>query len=388
MNKLQLALAARDKEYVRRLAGYVRESPFGDRWQLTAFTSANSCKHYLKQGYGIDILVAEPELAEELRDCVPHAPVVVLADRLGPGGDRELLRYQPLPQFMGALEDFCRADSRASENAADRTAGFARPSKVAETGGSTVLSIHSAAGGIGKTTVALHAAAGAAIAGLRACYVNLERFASACEWQEAERNRSSAGLSELLYRVKTGAPSNAEQLASCCMYSALLKCDYIPGFANPEDRLTLSGEDAVAMADFIAATGRYDLIVLDLDNEWTAMQQALLERSDLVYEIVRNERDVIGKQQEAMRYARQAHGERYGKVLAMTRMICNGGYAGIDGRVFMNETGIRESPTWLPEVPEWRARGMTPLSSSPYLAAVCELVKQSLKQGGQARAAG
>ncbi|MDF2838201.1 MAG: P-loop containing nucleoside triphosphate hydrolase, partial [Paenibacillus sp.] len=315
MHKLQLAVAARDKEYVKRLAGYIRESAFGDRWQLTAFTSANSCKHYLKQGYGIDILVAEPDLAKELREHAPSTPIVVLTDRLGTGGGRELLRYQALPLFMGALEDFCRADTGSAASSEEAVARLARASRGSGEGGATVVAIHSAAGGIGKTTFALHAAAAAAVAGLRACYVNLERWAIACDWQENERDSSGVGLSELLYRVKAGSALNAEQMANCCKYSSLLKCDYIPGFANPEDRLTLSGEDAVAIADFIAATGRYDLIILDLDNEWNAMQLALLARSDLVYEIVRNERDVIGKQQQAMRYALQTHVELYGKVL-------------------------------------------------------------------------
>lgn len=392
MNKLQLAVAVRDKEYVKRLAGYIRESPYGDRWQLTAFTSANSCKHYLKQGYGIDILAAEPELAEELRDCASAALLVVLTDRPGAGavgGGRELFRYQSLPLFMGALEDISRAGSSFGSDFEESAARLSRINMASANGGAKILAVHSAAGGSGKTTLALHASAAASVAGLRACYVNMERWSTGRDWQDREDSaEAGSGLSELLYRVKAGSSATGDQLSGCCKYSALLRCDYIPGFESLEDRLTLSGEDAVSIMDRIASSSRYDLIILDLDNEWTDLHLTLLARSDFVYELVRNEPGVIGKQQQAMRYALQAHGELYREVLRKTRMICNGGQAGIDGRAFASETGIRESPAILPEVPEWRLRGLQPLSSSTYLAAVCELLKPSFMQGGQARAAG
>lgn len=392
MNKLQLAVVVRDKEYVKRLAAYIRESTYGNRWQLTAFTSVNSCKHYLKQGYGIDMLAAEPELAEELRDCASDALLVELTDRPGGGGEggrRELFRYQSLPLFMGALEDISRAESSFARDLEESTARLSRLNLASANGGAKILAVHSAAGGSGKTTLALHASAAAAVAGLRACYVNMERWSAGSDWLDMrESAESGSGLSELLYRVKAGSSASGDQLAGCRKYSSLLKCDYIPGFESLEDRQTLSGEDAVSIMDRIASASRYDLIILDLDNEWTDLQLALLARSDLVYELVRNERGVIGKQQQAMRYALLAHGELYREVLQKTRMICNGGPSGIDGRAFASETGIRESPAVLPEVPEWRLRGLQPLSSSTYLAAVCELLKPSFLQGGQERAAG
>lgn len=392
MSKLQLAVAARDKEYVRRLAEYIRGSAYGDRWQLTAFTSANSCKHYLKQGYGIDILAAEPELAEELRDFASDTPIVVLTDRLGDAGEegrRELLRLQSLPQFMGALEDMSLAGSGFPPGKEEAAARLSRQRYASSDGGARIVAVHSAAGGIGKTAFALHASAAAALAGLRACYVNLERWDAGHDWQdEQEQVGSGKGLSELLYRVKAGTPAMGDQMAGCRRYSTLLGCDYVPGFDSPEDRLSLSGEDAVAIMDRIAASSRYDLIIVDLDNEWTDLQLAMLARSDLVYELIRNEPNVIGKQRQAMRYAAQRHGDLYHEVLQKTRMLCNGGQAGVDGRAFASETGIRESPAMLPEVPEWRVRGLQPLTSSPYLAAVSELLKQSIRQGGLERAAG
>ncbi|MHA6485435.1 P-loop NTPase family protein [Paenibacillus sp. strain BS8-2] len=389
MHKRQLAVVARDKEYVKRLAGYIRESVFAESWQLTAFTSANSCKHYLKQGYELDILVAEHDLATELRDYLPHTPVAVLTERPGSGAELELLRYQSLPLFMGALEAICRSGTSLTNRDAEGVIRSNLQGRIQQLEGSTVLAVHSAAGGIGKTTLALHVAAAASVVGLRTCYVNVERWVEAGEWEvDADRESSVSGLSDLLYRIKAEIPWNSEQLTNCRRYSPLLKCDYIPGFVNPDDRLKLSGEDAVALVDQVINIGRYDLVVMDMDSDWSAMELALLQRAELVYELVRNEKSVIHKQRQAMQYALQNHQVLYKRVLERTHIICNGGYSGIDGSIFADERGCHDTPLMLPEVSEWRSFGCKPLTSSTYWAAVCELLKESMKRRGIERAAG
>ncbi|MDQ6420320.1 hypothetical protein RB620_12825 [Paenibacillus sp. LHD-117] len=389
MSKLQLAVAARDKEYVRRLADYIRGSSFAERWQVTAFTSANSCKQYMKQGFGIDVIAAEKELAAELRDHAGSKPVVILVDRLSDSvEDRELLQYQSLPLFMGALEEMVRNSSHMELQAIGRQG---HRNQAEGLGGAGVVAVHSAAGGVGKTTIALHLASAAGVIGLRACYLNMERWDTSNVWLASggKEGKPHEGLSDLLYRVKSGSSSNGGQIAKYCQYSPLLKCDYVPGFCNPEDRITLSGEDALTLVDAIAFSGRYDLVVLDLDDGWAEPQLSLLERSGIVYEVVKDDRSVIGKQQQAMRYARQMQGERYGEVLNRSQLVFNGSRMEADGRDWRTMFGVRETPVWLPEVPEWRDSGShRPLTSSAYLAAACKLLKQSLKEGENVRAAG
>ncbi|QNK59695.1 hypothetical protein [Paenibacillus sp. PAMC21692] len=392
MNKLQLAVAVKEKEYLRRLADYIRGSVYAARWQITAFTSVNSCKQYMKQGFSIDIIVAEREFAEELRHSAQGVQVVLLSDRPASGEGElelklELYRYQALPQLMNALERIY-IDGAGIERSVSLAPNGLRG--LAGTERTLVAAVHSAAGGVGKTTVALHLAAAAGAAGMRACYVNLECWDTTRVWfGDGRREEAGAGLSDLLYLVKSGNAVTREQLKSSRRYNAVLKCDYMPGFANPEDRLTLGGEDYVGLAAAISSSGGYDLLVLDMDAGWSEAEVSLLRKVDLVYEVVRNDRSVIDKQRQAMSYFRQDSEGRCGDLWKRCLLVCNGGSRAVEADAFGGMTGLlKESSAWLPEVPEWRSQGCSPLASSSYLAAASLLVKRFMSEGDRRRAAG
>src|SRR5690242_6836390 len=103
MLRYQLAVAVSELEYARRLAEYVRDSPFGEQWQLTAFTNPASLIQFLKGGYAVDLIAAQPAM---LAAASPHLPTgVPVAAFVAAKGqnaqyDAELLQYQPLPELL------------------------------------------------------------------------------------------------------------------------------------------------------------------------------------------------------------------------------------------------------------------------------------------------
>ncbi|MBH5317476.1 AAA family ATPase [Paenibacillus sp. GSMTC-2017] len=373
MKRYQLAIAVKEKEYSLRLAEYVRSSPFGDRWQISVFTHPNACKQFLNQGYNIDLLAAEPDLLAELQPDLSQIPSIALVSKLGESGEKfELLQYQSLPQLLRGMSGHFDVMSQMGKQSSKGSRN-----KV------TILTVHSASGGVGKTTFALHLANAASNLGHRTFYLNLERFNTANLWlnHDGSEYESGVGLSDLLYGIKTRAQLSDQWLLQHRKYHSLLKCDYLPSFTNLEDRLSLSAEDAVAIVNTISESGHYDVIVLDMEDGLDELHVSLLERADHNFWIVNGEQSVLRKQQLAEKYGEQKWGEQFQSLIRKSELVCNR----VDEVSKHKSNGLKFAPYSLPDVQEWRTgEPHILLSSSHYRAAVGKLLKHVLSEGDHA----
>ena len=83
MSKQSLIIAVKEAEYIDRLAEYIRHSPFGEIWQLTAFTNPAALKHFIRGGYRIDLIVAQPAMLEGLGESIGSIPTAALVSYHG-----------------------------------------------------------------------------------------------------------------------------------------------------------------------------------------------------------------------------------------------------------------------------------------------------------------
>lgn len=249
----------------------------------------------------------QPELA-----CVPS---IALVGKIGESDAKyELLQYQSLPQLLRGMSELFDVMSHTGTQSTDNGRS-----------NSKVVTVHSASGGVGKTTFALHLANAASMLQHRTFYLNLERYNTANLWlsnNEAEAG-SGAGLSDLLYGIKTRSQLQAQWLLQHRKYDPHLKCDYLLGFTNIEDRLALSAEDAVAIVDTISQSGHYDVVVVDMDDGMEELHIALLDRADRNFWIVTEDRSVLRKQSIANMYGEQKWGERFQRLLQKSQAIRN-----------------------------------------------------------------
>jgi len=366
---LQLAVAAREADYIRRLADYVRDSPFGAEWRLTGFTSAASLRQFLKGGYRIDLLVMQPEFRQATEGLADGVPTVLLAGAgpvqpdagtvtgAMPGGGAGAVaampavrQFQPLPSLMKELEEIHRA------------AAGAMPAFGAVTGETCVAAVCSALGGIGKTTLAVQLASLAAAARMRAFYLNLEVWnASGLVFGSGEDD----AFPRLLYTLQAEPQQAAALLAKLKRRHPSVGADYVPGAPNPGERLALSPDVFRRLIDTIAGSAEYDLVVIDTDGVPDELFAAVLERSTRIVWLTADTPVAKRKTDIALRYGRLRWGEAWAAAERRTGFVTVG-----------LPSGGPPEPASLPFVGRWAdSGGVRPGDVPPaYRAAVQSLL--------------
>lgn len=359
----QLAIAVREQDYVRRLADYVRDSPFGEQWQLTAFTREEAFVQFLKSGYPVHGIAAQPCMLEAAAEALPEGvPVAALVAARGQFPRyHELLQYQALPGLLQGISSLMAPASQGTTTEQDVQ----------------IFTVYSASGGVGKTTLARQLVHTAASNGYRVFYLNLERWNATDSWLEAGITAGEEGLSQLLYKLQSHPDKVGEWLAKHSKRHALMRGDYILPCSNPEDRKTLQASDADAIVRAIAATGQYDLIVIDLDEGLDELQLAVLELSHQIIWLVTEDPAVQRKSQLAYQYGMQRYGERFRSLDHRLQQVVNRS----DGQHHAGRSTFKAVCAALPEVQSgWGTSNV--LASPSYMAAVERLFKQLIKEEG------
>ncbi|WP_127490870.1 AAA family ATPase [Paenibacillus glycanilyticus] len=362
----QLVIAVKEQDYVRRLADYVRDSPFGEMWQLTAFTHAEAFVQFLKSGYPVHGIAAQPYMLEAAAGILPEGvPVAALV--AAPGQlplYHELLQYQALPGLLQRMASLMAPVSKAA----------AREQSV------QVIAVYSASGGVGKTTLARQLIHTAASRGQRIFYLNLERWNAVDTWLESGAVHGDEGLSQLLYILQSHPDRVGEWLGRHSKRHALLRADYLLPCSNPEDRLTLQASDADAIVRAIAANGQYDLIVIDLDEGLDELHLSVLELSHEVIWLVTEDPAVQRKSQLAYQYGVQRFGERFRLLEPRLQLVVNRS----EGQLHSRRSIFKPACAFLPDTAAMGRGAAAVLASPPYMAAVERLYLQLAKEEGGA----
>ncbi|MFF2481819.1 hypothetical protein [Paenibacillus sp. NPDC058071] len=317
--RLQVAIAVKEQEYARRLADYVRNSPIGEQWQLTVFTHPDAFVQYLRSGYPVDLVAAQPSMLSAASDSLGKVPVAALVTARGQCPEYEEIRqYQPLPELLRSLSALYAGASGGKAH------------RGAEGDGSSVIAVYSASGGVGKTTLSLQLMETAAAKGCRAFYLNLERWSA---WHYkldggelevgGEGHHQGEGLSQLLYVLKSQPERAGDWLLKHRKRHPRFKGDYLLPCSNQEDRLALSAADAEAIVKAISATGQYDLIVVDLDEGTDELHMTICERSDQIIWLLTDDPSVRRKAELAYRYAEQRWQGRFEAVERRFQFVVN-----------------------------------------------------------------
>ncbi|WP_245954452.1 hypothetical protein [Paenibacillus flagellatus] len=275
-DKLEVVVADPDTTYTGHMAEYVRESEWGRRLILKQLSREELLRDYVGSR-AAHLYLVHPSF--DIR-ALTGGCRVRLCETAGEAADDSsglpgVHKYQPLHRLFGRLLELYRSGA----------GGGVRPSGT-DRSEATVCSVFSAAGGTGKTTVAVHLARAFAARGSLCLYWNMELVPGFVFPQEADAELAA----RLVYDLRSGSERIGERLRGLIGREAVSGADYFPGFRHMRESLEMSRDDARRLVGAIRALNRYDAIVLDL--EATAHERVLgaLESSDAIVWLV-NEDD-------------------------------------------------------------------------------------------------
>lgn len=324
----RIILAAIQREYVAKLAEYVREEEPG--WEIVSFTHVSALCRELQEDRTIDLLIGQMELLSEVTSFSGKVgKVVALVEAKGKGGGEwaEIIQYQPLPSLLSAI----RGNLSGTEDAS--------PS------GCQVLTVFSASGGTGKTTVALNLIRQAGERGLRTFYLNMEPLnATSLMFGKGEPD----SLSRLLYGLQAYPERWGEQLEQLCRHQPQLRTDFLDAPDHPEERLALTSELLITLLERFRRSSHYDLIVIDPDSGAGDWHRQLLEMSDRIVWLAVDDAQSLRKTSLLLRHWQAYQGDCFKKL----SFVINKGHGGGMANQWELPGGVPSAI--LPYIPQWK----------------------------------
>jgi Mrp family chromosome partitioning ATPase len=325
----RVVLAATQREYAAKLAEYVREEEPG--WDIVSFTQVSALHRELQDDRVIDLLIGQTELLSEVTSLIGKVgKVMALVEARGKGGGEwaEIVQFQPLPNLLSAIRGSLSGVSDVSPSSCQ------------------VLTIFSASGGTGKTTVALNLIRQAGERGLRTFYLNMEPLnATSLLFGKGEPD----SMSRLLYSLQAYPERWGEQLEQLCRHQPQLRTDFLDAPDHPEERLALTSELLITLLERLRSSGRYDLIVIDPDSGAGDWHRRLLEMSDRIVWLAVDDAQYLHKTNLLLRHWQTHLGDGFKKLF----FIMNKGHGGGIANRWELPGGVPSAI--LPYIPQWKS---------------------------------
>ncbi|MDO3408630.1 ParA family protein [Saccharibacillus sp. CPCC 101409] len=344
MRNMQLILAVEDEQYIEPFLLYARTGEFAKQIGVRAFSKVEPFLEAMRRERP-DFVLGEPAflkpwLTEDGRRGVPWAALGGGEDSISLGGP-VLLPFQPLNLLLTAVLDL---------------AGSSAPQTAGASAGAEVVAVYSAAGGAGKTTVALNLAKQLGSRGVRVFYLSLETLDSSASFREGSGGAAAgeSGLAELLYDLRAarekGEPCRTP-FSRCAPFKETIKASAFPALENPDELLEMNGQDTKELIDHIARSGMFDSVIVDTDTQWHERTETLLERADRVIWLLADDLLHLNKTAAWIADRRRRTSEPLYALLAKTTFVVNR----YGGRLENALPGSELKPAgFLSYIPSWK----------------------------------
>lgn len=355
---VRVVLAVRDEQYIEPFLHYVRCSEFDRRLMVTAFSRRDAFAKYMEHsGDSVDVVLGE---ALFLQACETWNAKIVLI-QLGDGDEKQgghvLSKYQPLQHLLTHVLNIVRG----SKGDIRRTSGNTK-----------IIAVYSTVGGCGKTTVALNMARQLAADGGNVFYLNLETVRSShgsemgAVRSESMTDSTGDGLAKLLYDLKASEDRKETIRSPVAAYAyrdSELQGDSFELPDNLDELLEMDVKDTSRLLDYIAGSGSYDVIVVDVDSFPNDRTEAVLTRADRIIWLVTENADVLGKTGNWLHYLERSHPSEYCAFMEKAFFVMNRYSGEMPGSVPGNEMRIKAT---LPYIPAWNKGALrTAIINSP-----------------------
>lgn len=358
MVPVRLVLAVKDEQYIEPLLHYIRHSEFDCCLSVTAFSREDAFLRYMESNrLFADVVLAENTFLEAWLggEGTSHIPWI----RLYEGGEgnvpgKSISKYQPLPLLLSAVLEYTRGGAGGRYSAE---------------GKALIIGVYSAVGGCGKTTVAIHLMKQLAGEGRKAFYLNLETINSGTLFEGQlmrEGQNEAQGLARLLYDLKAagerGEPLK-QPLSAYAHRHPLLEGDTFGPIDNMNEMLEMERKDTVELIDFIADSGLYDVIIVDVDSFPNARTETVLEHCDKLVWLLADEWNTMRKNGLWMSHLERKDPSLFREMMGKTLFAVNRCSGELTHA--MPRSGMTAEVT-LPNIPSWdQGTGQVSLLHSP-----------------------
>ncbi|GEM_PF-2713015 len=371
---LHLLLCSEEREFVQAFAYFVHTHPDWCRsLKVTSFAATEQLERYVSGKPLWDVCLCTPQFLPVIekvggqQDCLLLVGErIVNASSNGSGNEsgqpRRLYAYQPLPALLEEVQKHAHtAESLHRHRLSEHTAS------------GRTIAVYSAAGGTGKTTLALTLAK---VWGRtrKAVYLNMEDMPSMPLFGTDDP------LAEWLYIVRS-RESNSSEAGSSLAEEALRRaigrlqegaCDWVKPLRHPEDYAEFGGNELDQLRRMLLDNLQYEVVIIDLSSAWHKHAQDALSQADTVICLVDGStgcREKTAHLLERMQLRKERRPEK-------AWLFINGKATDLQSIDEPDERLPYRVHTALPYVPAWKCnRGRLLQDQSVYTQAVCKVIE-------------
>jgi MinD-like ATPase involved in chromosome partitioning or flagellar assembly len=371
MAKVQLVVADQDKDYLQAFTQYISTSEFSEKITVKCFSLEESLEQYLRDSDDVDLLLVHPQLLPESTSLKNITTVLLLSEqpyREDIQSHSTIYKYQPLNQLLTQVLSHLIEKNQTTYSKNKRS----KKTKV--------LSIYSAVGGLGKTTLALNLARELSSLDLKIFYLNLE-YVSSCPLFFGDSSQEQT-FSDILYYLEASPQNILSKIEKIKKHDPKTKIDYFSALENPQEILDLTLEKSSLLIDSLGELGSYDLVIIDLESSINDRTFASFIDSDYIFWLVADNVQCLTKTDAILTYFKKRYTEQYKDFCSNIYFLLNK-YTGKRVNSF-EEFGIEEICAQLPYIPEWKSIGNmnSAFESAIYIKQVMSLHQSLLNDIG------
>ncbi|WP_242835335.1 hypothetical protein [Ruminiclostridium papyrosolvens] len=155
-----------------------------------------------------------------------------------------------------------------------------------------MVSVFSAAGNVGKTSLALGVSSICSFTGLSVFYLNLEQFQSTSIFFN---DNTQYSFSDIIYFAKEKDKNLVTKIPVICSREIDSGVHYFSQTNNVFDIKEMLPEDIDFIVSAIKDCGYYDLVMIDMDSQLNENTMKLFEKSDEILYVITKEENCLHK---------------------------------------------------------------------------------------------
>ena len=339
MRGTNLVIADRDIEYIELFKRYVRETEYDKKFAIKSFSTKENLEQYLHSETMTEILLIDIQLLSDnlLFNNVNTTILLSEKDIIDKEWKYPLVyKYQPLNKLLSQVLGLFLETKEESK-------------KINNDYKTKVLSIYSATGGSGKTTLAVNTAKRLSLKGNKVFYLNLGLITSE---EIFFSNSGTYDFSKILYYLKNNPKQVVSKIEMLKKYDVETKADYIESFVNANEIFDLRIEDVKLLIESIKLLDIYNYIIIDLEVSLQEYVIGALKESDYIIWLILDDIQSIHKTTVTMNILKNLLNENY-EVLAKKIVFIHNKHLETD--IGNNFSGIGiDLFGYLPYIPEWK----------------------------------